>query len=268
MAPVGRSSRRRQRARERAHPKVRERTRGAGNARIGRPPAPDDRWPATRAWITRTTTPSSVSRGPRPRLTSRRRFASSPASITPTPSRGHGRRTQVQGGQRGQRGPRRSGQAQAIRRARRQLGGDRAGPGRPAASGAGRSVRAVSVAGGNVRYEFRTSSGETGDFSDFFRVFFGEDAAGGLAGHPAVAARARPAAWGSTTSWPGWASTPAAGPAAAARTRRHRRPRSTRRPPRSRWTRPTTARPAGSRWTASGSRSRSRPAPTPARGSS
>ncbi len=29
---------------------------------------------------------------------------------------------------------------------------------------------------GNVRYEFRTSSGDTGDFSDFFRVFFGADA--------------------------------------------------------------------------------------------
>jgi DnaJ-class molecular chaperone len=28
---------------------------------------------------------------------------------------------------------------------------------------------------GNVRYEFRTSSGGAGDFSDFFRVFFGDD---------------------------------------------------------------------------------------------
>jgi curved DNA-binding protein len=31
--------------------------------------------------------------------------------------------------------------------------------------------------GGHVRYEFRTS-GDPGEFSDFFRVFFGEDAAG------------------------------------------------------------------------------------------
>ena len=31
--------------------------------------------------------------------------------------------------------------------------------------------------GGNVRYEFRTS-GDPGEFSDFFRVFFGEDAGG------------------------------------------------------------------------------------------
>ena len=29
--------------------------------------------------------------------------------------------------------------------------------------------------GGNIRYEFRTSGGETGDFSDFFRVFFGDE---------------------------------------------------------------------------------------------
>ena len=30
--------------------------------------------------------------------------------------------------------------------------------------------------GGNVRYEFRTSGGDGGDFSEFFRVFFGDDA--------------------------------------------------------------------------------------------
>jgi len=35
-------------------------------------------------------------------------------------------------------------------------------------------------AGGNVRYEFRTSS-DPGEFSDFFRVFFGQDMAGGPA---------------------------------------------------------------------------------------
>jgi curved DNA-binding protein len=39
-------------------------------------------------------------------------------------------------------------------------------------------------AGGNVRYEFRTS-GDTGEFSDFFRVFFGQDAGpAGPAGQP------------------------------------------------------------------------------------
>jgi curved DNA-binding protein len=42
------------------------------------------------------------------------------------------------------------------------------------ASGAGGPF--AGFGGGNVRYEFRTSGGETGDFSDFFRVFFGEDA--------------------------------------------------------------------------------------------
>jgi curved DNA-binding protein len=46
--------------------------------------------------------------------------------------------------------------------------------GRPGGSGSGRA--------GNVRYEFRTSGG--GDFSDFFRTFFGEEdpRAGGAAG--------------------------------------------------------------------------------------
>ena len=45
------------------------------------------------------------------------------------------------------------------------------------ASGAGAPFTGFGGAGGNVRYEFHTSGGETGDFSDFFRVFFGEDAA-------------------------------------------------------------------------------------------
>jgi len=48
-------------------------------------------------------------------------------------------------------------------------------------------------AGGNVHYEFRT--GGEGDFSDFFRVFFGDDApsAGGAAGTRSPTARNRPA---------------------------------------------------------------------------
>ena len=39
-------------------------------------------------------------------------------------------------------------------------------------------------AGGDVRYEFRTA-GDPGQFSDFFRMFFGGDAAAGPAGEPA-----------------------------------------------------------------------------------
>ena len=37
----------------------------------------------------------------------------------------------------------------------------------PGRGGAGRA--------GNIRYEFRTSGGDAGDFSDFFRVFFGDE---------------------------------------------------------------------------------------------
>ena len=51
------------------------------------------------------------------------------------------------------------------------------------AGGAGGFGGFGSGAGGNVRYEFR-NAGEAGEFSDFFRVFFGEDAAsaGGTGG--------------------------------------------------------------------------------------
>ena len=46
--------------------------------------------------------------------------------------------------------------------------------------------------GGNVRYEFRTS-GEPGEFSDFFRAFFSEDADGGPIGSASAPRRgARP----------------------------------------------------------------------------
>jgi curved DNA-binding protein len=47
---------------------------------------------------------------------------------------------------------------------------------------------------GNVRYEFRTSSGDAGEFSDFFRMFF-DDAAAGSAQGPGGARsnRGRPA---------------------------------------------------------------------------
>jgi curved DNA-binding protein len=48
---------------------------------------------------------------------------------------------------------------------------------RAAAGSAGGPFGGFGSPGGNVRYEFRTS-GEPGEFSDFFRVFFGEDAGG------------------------------------------------------------------------------------------
>ena len=68
-------------------------------------------------------------------------------------ARRHGRRAAVQGGQRGQRGPQRSRQAQAVRRARRELGGDQPGPrGRERGR---RTPFAGFGGGGNVRYEFR-----------------------------------------------------------------------------------------------------------------
>ena len=53
--------------------------------------------------------------------------------------------------------------------------GDPFGPGGPFA-GFARGGTAPGAGGGNVRYEFRTA-GDTGGFSDFFRVFFDEDGA-------------------------------------------------------------------------------------------
>src|SRR3954452_21173156 len=50
-------------------------------------------------------------------------------------------------------------------------------------------------AGGNVRYEFRTG-GDTGEFSDFFRVFFGGDAEAGPAGQTAGGSRRRTGSMG------------------------------------------------------------------------
>ncbi|HET7727231.1 MAG TPA: J domain-containing protein [Candidatus Limnocylindrales bacterium] len=54
-------------------------------------------------------------------------------------------------------------------------GADPFGPGGPFAGfgGAGRGQA------GNVRYEFRTTGGDTGGFSDFFRMFFGGEQPGG-----------------------------------------------------------------------------------------
>ena len=46
---------------------------------------------------------------------------------------------------------------------------------RAAGAGAGGPFAGFGGAGGNVRYEFHTT-GDSGEFSDFFRVFFGEEA--------------------------------------------------------------------------------------------
>jgi curved DNA-binding protein len=48
---------------------------------------------------------------------------------------------------------------------------------RAAGATGGSPFGAYGAPGGNVRYEFRTT-GDPGEFSDFFRVFFGEDAGG------------------------------------------------------------------------------------------
>lgn len=52
---------------------------------------------------------------------------------------------------------------------------------RAAGAGAGGPFAGFGGPGGNVRYEFHTT-GDAGEFSDFFRVFFGEEAGGGRAG--------------------------------------------------------------------------------------
>ncbi len=49
---------------------------------------------------------------------------------------------------------------------------------RAAGAGAGGPFAGFGGPGGNVRYEFHTT-GDAGEFSDFFRVFFGQDADGG-----------------------------------------------------------------------------------------
>ena len=91
------------------------------------------------------------------------------------------RRTALQGGQRGQRGPRRSGQAQAVRRARRELGGRQSSPGGRRRCGR-RPVHGLSADLAATSATNSAPTGEPGEFSDFFRVFFGEDADGGPTG--------------------------------------------------------------------------------------
>ena len=64
---------------------------------------------------------------------------------------------------------------EAISRARAAgAGGPFAGYGGPGGYGPGGSGPGGSGPGGNVRYEFHTT-GDAGEFSDFFRVFFGEE---------------------------------------------------------------------------------------------
>jgi curved DNA-binding protein len=67
----------------------------------------------------------------------------------------------------------------------------RAGAGRPGADpfGPGGPFAGMPFggpAGGNVRYEFRTSGGESAGFSEFFRMFFGGAAQGAQAGRSAA----------------------------------------------------------------------------------
>ena len=92
--------------------------------------------------------------------------------------------------------------------ARRRAGGGRRAGARSAGFGGRRP-------GGNVRYEFHTT-GDAGEFSDFFNVFFGEaprEPARRTGGpRSAPDRRRRP----SRTSWPAWASTARGRPAAAA----------------------------------------------------
>jgi curved DNA-binding protein len=67
-----------------------------------------------------------------------------------------------------------------------------AGAGRPGGFGGSRAGT-----GGNVRYEFRTA--DAGEFSDFFRVFFGEDAAaarGATSGNAPAGSSGAPGAMG------------------------------------------------------------------------
>ena len=135
-------------------------------------------------WSTRTTTRSSGCRGPRHRPTSRRPSARLARQHHPDTNTGDAEaEQQVQGRQRGQRRAVRSGQADAVRPPRQGLGGLRQGGRR---RGAGAPVPAPRGAagnpfagfggfggqGGNVRYEFHTS-GDPGEFSDFFQAFFG-----------------------------------------------------------------------------------------------
>ena len=61
---------------------------------------------------------------------------------------------------------------------------------RPAVRSAASAAARTRPAAGNVRYEFRTSGGGGGDFSDFFRIFFGDEEP--VASGPTGEARTRP----------------------------------------------------------------------------
>ena len=139
-------------------------------------------------------------------------------------ARRHGGRAPLQGDQRGQRGPRRPRQAQAVRPARRELGGvSRRAPGGGRRRGGRRPVRRASAAGRRRQRPLRVPHDRRRRrVLRLLPVFFGEDAAGRRgpddAGRGRGADPADRAARRSRTSWPGWASA-GTGPAAAGRRR-------------------------------------------------
>ena len=140
------------------------------------PAATVDRWPTV--WITRTTTRSWACPGPRHRLRSRRRSASSPASTTrtrspatPPPSASSRRSTRPTRSSAIR--PSASSTTSSGRTGRRSAGPERRRAARAARSAARRRVRrrraraATSATSSGPR-------GDAGEFSDFFRMFFGE----------------------------------------------------------------------------------------------
>ena len=187
-------------------------------------------------------------------------------------ARRQGRRAALQGRQRGQRGPVRPREAQALRHARRGLGayGRRqpaqrrrpVRPGRPVRRlrrGAARPGRQRPLRVPHDRRRRRVHR----LLPDVLRRRRRRRRATSPAVPVPAAAAARPAARPSRTSSPGWASTAPAATRAGAPGAARARSRPPRRSPRSPSRRRSTARPAWSTSTASASRSRSPRAPTP-----
>ena len=216
--------------------------------------------PARRVWSTRTTTRSSACRGPRPRPRSRRPSASSPASIIPDAKPGDAAaERRFKEINEANEVLVRSRQAQAVRRARRELGGRSAGRGRPGRPAPGRRsrLRRAGPAATSATSSGRPATPASSPTSS------GCSSARTPDGRPAR--RRRPAAASRPTGGPGFEDI-LAGMGLDGRGRRRRppagpagppapapaRPRGAR--PRSPSRRPSTARPGSSRSTASGSR--------------